>query len=455
MPRSRHPKSPDDPSRDPSVHAQPPLEVEGEEDVDVELELDPEADASAEGETEGPAARVFLVRKEMRKRLDVYLHQRLKGISRSKVQQLIDLGGVTVNGKPPKASTVLRPDDRVEVILPPPAIRTILPEPIPLDVLYEDPYIIVINKQADLIVHPARGRNSGTLVNGLAHHFKVQQEQAGGAWREWNTRGFKDDAASRAQTPPGEIPGLSQVGVEDLRPGIIHRLDRFTTGAMVVAKSDQAHWQIARQFEDRKTVKAYLALVHGNFDEPEGRIHQPLGKHPTIREAYAIRNDSSGRDSLTLYRVREQYRGFSLVELELKTGRTHQIRVHLSYIGHPIVGDIVYGGEPVGTAELDAPPIAAGSRRHVTFARTREEGMAIEAAAKARTDLILAHPALHAAFLRFTHPMTQQAMTFIAPMRAPMSDLLARLRQRPAVGPVAAGGWWVDLASILPSATGG
>ncbi|MEX0774823.1 MAG: RluA family pseudouridine synthase [Phycisphaeraceae bacterium] len=459
-----------------------PIDIEGGGDDVAPVEGG--GDEAAEDEL-AAAHRTFTLRRDLNVRIDRYLHGRLKGISRNKVQKLIDLGGVTVNGKRPKASTIVRQGDVIDIILPPPAIKTIVPEPIPLDILYEDENVIVINKQAGLIVHPARSHTSGTLVNGLAYHFKQQIEQRGGEWQTWRTRGFRkaDQVEGQGPTPgrakgqaevgslksevrsPNQIrnpisdirnqavPGLSTVGATDLRPGIIHRLDKYTTGVIVVAKSDEAHWQIARQFEERTTLKAYLAVVHGNFTEAGGVINEPIGKHPTMREAFAIRRDSYGKQSITLFRVREQYEGYCLVELELKTGRTHQIRVHLSYLGHPIAGDIVYGGEPIGQRELDEPPVPAGGRKFLTFAREREEGVRIEELALRRSDLIIARPALHAAFLRFMHPMRGQAMTFTAPLHSPMSELVRELRKRPSKRddtPVAKSGTWVDLAALAP-----
>ena len=406
--------------------------------------------------SEGPQRRVLVVRRELQTRLDVYLHQRLKGISRTRVQKLIDLGGVTIDGRVPKSSTTVHRGDRIDVILPPPAVRTIEPENIPLDILYEDDAFIIINKQADLIVHPARSHLTGTLVNALAQHFKSQIEAAGAAWGPWQTSGFQGSKAGRfgqkRRRPEGEVPGRSRVGAVDLRPGIVHRLDKSTTGVMVVAKNDEAHWKIARQFEDRTPVKAYLAVAHGNFDLPGGVIDEPIGKHPTIREAYAVRQDSTGRRSVTIFRVREQYAGYSLIELELKTGRTHQIRVHLSFLGHPIVGDIIYGGEPVGPHEIDNPAVPAGGRRFLTFARERAEGLRIEAQAQARAAagaFVVAHPALHAAFLRFTHPFTREIVTFRAPMHGAMAAFVRALRARTIDAPVAREGYWVDLAHAL------
>ena len=392
--------------------------------------------------------QVFEIRRDIRRRLDVYLQQRLKGISRSKVQKLIELGCVTVNSVSGKASTVIRRGDKVSVLLPPPAIRTIEPEFIPLDVLYEDDAFIVVNKQAGLIVHPARSHLSGTLVNGLAYHFQQQAEQGNGEWRVWQTRGF--------QKPKGRklVERLSDVEAEECRPGIVHRLDKNTTGVIVVAKSDKAHWQIARQFQDRKMLKVYLAVVHGcpdPIDAIGGVIEGPIGKHPTIREAFCVRHDSLGKPAVTLYRVRERYRGYTLLELELKTGRTHQLRVHLSHMGCPIVGDIVYGGEPIGQRELEDPPVAAGARRYLNFARQRDEGLAMEAEAAARNDMILARPALHATLLQLKHPTTQKQVSFIAPLHEPMATLLQYLRRRHIDGPVAQEGFWINLEAVFPS----
>lgn len=402
---------------------------------------DDRSEPDAEPADDRAERRAFHIRNDVRKRLDSYLQGRLKGISRSRVQKLIALGGVTLNGQRPKASTLVRRGDRLEVILPPPAIRTIEPEPIPLDILYEDAWLIVLNKQADLIVHPARSHLCGTLINGLAHHFKSCQAARGAGWNDWQTRGFRPEK--------GRVRGLSGVGAADLRPGIVHRLDRHTTGVMVVAKNDDAHWGLARQFEDRQTRKAYLAVVHGGPDDPAGVIDQPIGKHPTFREPYAVRHDSAGKASVTLYRVRRRFRGYSLLELELKTGRTHQIRVHLAYLGWPVVGDIQYGGEPVGRAELDAAPHAAGSRSHLNFARDREEGQRVARRASARDDMIIAHPALHAALLGFTHPIDGRRLTFTAPLHEPMRSLILELERRPADGPVVTRGAWVDLDGAM------
>lgn len=467
----------------PRDHPEPPDERDADALSAHEIDAEPALDAL------GPAAQScsFVVRRHVDQRLDLYLRSRLKRVSRAKVQQLIDLGAVTVNDQPAKRSVVVRKGDRIALRLPAPAVRTIIPQDIPLEILHEDDDLIVINKQAGLIVHPARSQLDGTLVNALAHHFKKQVQAAGGVWRDWKTSGLRatdlqgmdsaDDAdalkVDAATTdaavadadadaidgdgdvtpilpPPDQtgdeaVLGLSSVGLALMRPGIVHRLDKHTTGVMVVAKSEHAHGRIAIQFERRQVVKAYLAVVHGRVDGVGGVIDQPIGKHPTVREAYAVRHDSTGRASVTLYRVRERYRGFCLVELELKTGRTHQIRVHMSYMGHPLAGDLVYGGQAVGHGDLDHPPTPAGARSYLNYARTREEGLPMQIAADQRSDLLMSYPALHAAFLRFEHPGTRQPVTFTAPVHGDMRKLITELRRRPADGDVAREGCWIDL----------
>ncbi len=403
------------------------------EDDGVEVE-DPDGEAvvvDADNDVLGDHRR-FVMSKNHNKRIDKYLQTRLKKASRHQIQKLINGGGVTVNDKIAKCSTKIHLDDVIDVYLPPPQVSFLQAEDIPIHVLYEDDYFIIVNKQANLIVHPARSAQSGTLLNGLAYHFKQKGEHV-------DTRKHKD------QNSQGVVDGLSKVGKEECRPGIVHRLDKNTTGVMVVAKSDEAHWKIAKQFELRQTLKAYLALVHGCPDEVGGLIEEPLGKHPTIKEAHAVRRDRFGKNSVTLFRVRERYKGYSLVELELKTGRTHQIRVHLSYMGYPIVGDIIYGGEPVGMKELEEPVIPSGHRRYMTFARTKEEGLKIEEKAKAREDMIMRTPALHATLLEFTHPITKERVRFTAPLHNPYAELIGRLQKLKEDGPVCKEGYFVDL----------
>lgn len=402
---------------------------------DAELTL-PEA-INTELDEDGAEHSRFVLSRDAKHRLDKFLQNRLKSVSRNQIQKLIALGGVTVNNKTPKASTTLKEGDVIDVILPPRPAKEIIAEDIPLDILYEDDAFIVVNKQADLIVHPARGRLTGTLLNALAYHF----QQAGVAAQAQQQEQLRQE---------GEIAGLSTVGTDDARPGIVHRLDRNTTGVIILAKKDEAHWLLARQFEYRTNLKSYFAVVHGCPDPVGGAIEQPIGKHPTIREGMAVRHDSQSKHALTLYRVRERYKGYSLVELELKTGRTHQIRVHLSYIGHPIVGDILYGGEPVGPAELADPPRATAARPMLTYARPKEDSQKIEQALAGRDDIIMATPALHAALLRIKHPMTEDMMTFTAPVHSPMRELILKLRQQPEDGPVVTEGYHVDMTTAMP-----
>lgn len=398
-------------------------------------------------EEAGAEHLVWTMSKDSSLRLDKYVQGRLKGISRSQVQKLIELGAVTVNGTAGKPAQKLKGDDVIEVVVPPKPSEDLTPEDIPLDILYEDDVFIAINKDAGIIVHPARSRLTGTMINALAYHFEhhpgntidrtVNALEAARASEAGPLPTKSDNKRNRAKDK--NKPSLSSIGKDAARPGVIHRLDMNTTGVILFAKQNEAHWLLAKQFEERTNTKAYLAVVHGN-PEPVGVIDQPLGKHPTIREGNAVRHDSTGKHALTLYRVREQYEGYALVECEIKTGRTHQIRVHLQYIGHPIVGDIMYGGEIVGPKELDDPPYPAGGRLNLSYARTKEDGKKLEARALDRYEqgeshpdgpVIMAIPALHAAYLKIKHPIDQHQMIFTAPLHEPMRTLVQELRKRP------------------------
>ncbi len=308
------------------------------------------------------------------RRIDKYLHGRFRNLSRHFLQDAIRSGSVKVNGQPVKPSFRLSPGDVVELVIPEPPSKDIMPEDIPLDILYEDEDLIILNKPADLLVHPARGNTHGTLVNALAH--------------------YSDRLSS---------------GLGEFRPGIVHRLDRDTTGVMVVTKHDEAQWDIAKQFETRQVKKTYLAIVHGTPELQAARITAPLGVHPTIREKYAIRPEI-GKEAVTYYEVLEAFRGFSLLKLEPHTGRTHQIRVHLSYIKHPVVADDMYGGKVVYRWQLaDAEP-------------------AVE-------EPVMTRCALHAYSLEFTHPRTGERVKFEAPLPPDMQTLLDLLRQYRAITP--------------------
>ncbi len=302
------------------------------------------------------------------RRLDKYLHGRFSNLSRSFIQIAIKQGAVKVNGKIAKPSQKLSPGDIIDFAPPEPPSKDILPEDIPLNIIYEDKELIVLNKQPGMIVHPARGNTHGTLVNALA---------------------FYSDELS--------------TGLGEFRPGIVHRLDKNTTGVMVVTKNDTAQWKIAKQFENRQVNKTYLAIVHGTPELTADRINISLGIHPKIREKYAIRPET-GKEAVTFYEVLEPFRGFSLLKLTPKTGRTHQIRVHLSYIKHPIVGDDMYGGKLVYQWQLaDTEP--------------------------AVTEPVINRVALHAFSLEFMHPATNKMMKFETPLPQDMQKLLDELRK--------------------------
>jgi 23S rRNA pseudouridine1911/1915/1917 synthase len=302
------------------------------------------------------------------RRVDKYLHDRFANFSRAMLQKQIAAGSVKVNGQVVKASYKLTPGETVEISLPELPSKEIMPEEMPLDIIHEDDDLIIINKQADLVVHPARGNTHGTLVNALAHY------------------------SSELSTGLGEF-----------RPGIVHRLDRNTTGIMIITKNDIAQWKVAKQFENRTIKKEYLAIVHGSPDLTADKISAKLGVHPTIREKYAIRPET-GKESVTFYEVIEQFRGYSLIKCKPRTGRTHQIRVHLSYIKHPIVGDDMYGGKLVYPWQLkDAEP-------------------AVE-------EPVIARCALHAFSIEFRHPTTEKTIKFEAPLPDDMNHLLDMLRR--------------------------
>ena len=313
------------------------------------------------------------------RRIDKYLKQRYGDFSRAMIQNLIREEAVTVNGRGVKCSYQLSAGDQVDMILPPPETREIPGEDIPLDILYEDEYMLALNKPANLVVHPARGNRGGTLVNGLVNYSN----------------------------------SLSHVNGE-FRPGIVHRLDRNTTGVMVIAKTDTAHWRLAHQFEYRQTKKKYIAVVHGTMEFYSDVVKMPLGRHPKVREKYAARPET-GKQSITTYKVQKQYRGYAVLEVMPKTGRTHQIRVHMNVIKHPVVADSMYGGKTMTLSQM-----ANGN----PLPEAGEPGGEL-----GPEDMVIERQALHALELYIRHPISEKEMLFEAPLGKDM-ELLIELLDR-------------------------
>lgn len=284
-------------------------------------------------------------------RLDRYLTA-ATGLPRSQIQRLIKGGRVLVDGRQAKASATAHPGQQISLAIPPPQPSTLTPEPIPLDILYEDDDLLVLNKPAGLVVHPAPGHQAGTLVHAILHYCP-------------------------------DLPGIG----EERRPGIVHRLDKETSGVMVVAKTDAALASLATQFKGRRVRKTYIALVHGEVKAPEGQIAADIGRHERDRKRMAVRT-RKGREAVTIYRVVTRLSGLTLLQLQPQTGRTHQIRVHLSAIGHPVVGDKVYGGRRERKAGVEGWRLGVGAERHL----------------------------LHAWKLGLFHPRTEKWMEFEAPL---------------------------------------
>jgi len=298
-------------------------------------------------------------------RLDLAVPRYVPGLSRSQARRLILAGFVTVNGQPAKPHSTLRQGDKVEVTLPPPEPADLAPEDIPLRILYEDDALLVVDKPSGMVVHPAAGVRSGTLVNALLHH----------------------------------CPNLSGIGGK-LRPGIVHRLDKGTSGLLMVAKDDVTHRSLAAQLKARRVIRGYTALVMGRVREETGEIEHPIGRHVSDRKRMSVVT-RKGRAAVTTYRVRERFREYTLLELRLGTGRTHQIRVHMSSLGHPVAGDRTYGGRTR----------AAHGRKELEERLRR-----------------LGRVALHAHLLGFTHPATGEPLEFVSPLPAELQEILAELR---------------------------
>jgi len=301
---------------------------------------------------------------DQRKRLDQFLSQAFPEQTRSQIQKWIEEQRVLLDGKPAKAGYKLRGQEQIEVSLPEAKSIALLPEAIPLNIVYEDAELAVIDKPAGLVVHIGAGVHQGTLVNALLHHFQ----------------------------------SLSQSG-DTNRPGIVHRLDKQTSGLLVVAKNDQSHVHLARQFHSRSVTKRYLALVHSRMTKPSGEIRSAIGRDRTNRLRMSTRAARS-RDAHTEYQVLESFQRFSLLRLTIKTGRTHQIRVHLSSIKHPVVGDTLYGAPARMT-------FSVGKQTRPTLGRNF----------------------LHAAFLQFQHPKSQELMSFSSDLPQDLSQFLDQIRE--------------------------
>lgn len=290
-------------------------------------------------------------------RIDRFLSDVIPDMSRSFLQKLLKDGLVLVNQKPVKSNYKVCPLEEVQVSAPEPEEQDILPENIPLDILYEDTDLIIVNKPKGMVVHPAAGHYTGTLVNALMYHCKE------------------------------ELSGINGV----IRPGIVHRIDQNTTGSLVVCKNDFAHNHIAAQLKEHSITRKYRAIVHGNLKEDEGTVDADIGRHPRDRKKMAV-GVKNGRNAVTHYRVLERFGNYTYIECQLETGRTHQIRVHMSSIHHPILGDDVYGPAkcPIG-------------------------GL------KGQT--------LHAQVLGFIHPRTETYMEFFAPLPQYFEELLKKFRK--------------------------
>lgn len=300
--------------------------------------------------------REFTVEPGMEMRIDRYLSEQCSDMSRSYLQKLVKEGGVCVDGTAVKSNYKVSAGELVTLEVPEAVEPEIVPEKMDLDIIYEDTDIILINKPKGMVVHPAAGHYSGTLVNGLMHHCRA------------------------------DLSGINGV----MRPGIVHRIDMDTTGVLIVCKNDMAHNAIAEQLKEHSITRRYYAVVHGNIKAEEGTVNAPIGRHPVDRKKMSI-NEKNGREAVTHYRILERFGQFTYVECRLETGRTHQIRVHMASIGHPLLGDAVYG--------------------------------------PAKCPYKLQGQTLHAGILGIIHPRTGEYMEFSAPLPPYFEALLTKLRQ--------------------------
>lgn len=298
---------------------------------------------------------IIVEESDINKRIDVFLAKNLESFSRSYIQDLIKKGKATIGGKSIKANYRLRNGDNVVLNIPKPEPLEILPENIPLDILYEDNDVILVNKPKGMVVHPAAGHYSGTLVNALLYHCK------------------------------DNLSGINGV----LRPGIVHRIDMDTTGVIIACKNDNAHQNIAKQLAEHSITRRYVAIVNGNLKEDEGVVDAPIARAKNDRKKMAV--DKDGKTAVTHYKVLERLKNYTYIECVLETGRTHQIRVHMSYINHPLLGDEIYSG--------------------------KKESMKLQG------------QCLHAMVLGFIHPTTNEYMEFKAPIPEYFNEILKKFKK--------------------------
>ncbi|HLR92366.1 MAG TPA: RluA family pseudouridine synthase [Atopostipes sp.] len=296
---------------------------------------------------------IFLKVTKEEGRIDKYLASELDDMSRSKIQLLIEEENILVNDEPTKANYKVQPNDKIGIFIPEAELIDVQPENIPLDILYEDSDLAIINKPQGMVVHPGAGHNDGTLVHALLYH----------------------------------IDDLSGINGK-IRPGIVHRLDKDTSGILVIAKNDEAHVHLSKQLQDRSMKRKYWTLVHGVLSHNHGTIDAPIGRDPKNRQEFTV--ITGGKEAVSHFRVLERFKDYSLLEVSLETGRTHQIRVHLKYINHPVAGDETYGPKKT----------LAGKGQF-----------------------------LHAHTLEFIHPQTNQPMKFEAPVPEVFEDTLEQLRR--------------------------
>ena len=289
-------------------------------------------------------------------RIDRYLAEQCPDLSRSYIQKLVKDGAVFVNNRQIKANYKVQPQDQVVLTIPDMQVPDILPENIPLDILYEDQWLLIVNKPKDMVVHPSAGHMEGTLVNAVMAHC-------------------------------GEhLSGINGV----LRPGIVHRIDKDTTGALLICKDDTVHRDLAEQLKVHSIKRRYRAIVQGNLKEDQGTVDAPVGRHPTDRKKMAV-NYKNGKEAVTHYQVLERFGNATYIECRLETGRTHQIRVHMASLGHPLLGDTIYGSS--------------------------------------KNPYHLQGQALHAMILGFVHPITREYLEFQAPLPEYFIKLLDKLRK--------------------------